>query len=261
MSRHQEKARLAAQTALGAGYFEAVLEAPAIARDARTGQFALVGCRPADEPLVDPILLRPFSFLARDPAAGTVSIFYRVVGRGTDLLSRAHEGDRFELVGPLGRAWPEPEAREVLLVAGGVGMPPLLDLAIELGADHEVTVFYGGRSKDHIHLVDRFEAAGARLVVTTDDGSLGARGTNVEALRAHLEHGDHAPTVYACGPEGMLAATAALTREKDVRAFVSVEAPMACGIGVCRGCAVRTKDGYRMACVDGPVFDAREVYP
>lgn len=263
IGRHQVAAPIVAQSDLGAGYHVLVLEAPAVAGDAAPGQFALVGTRPVEEPLVDPLLLRPFSFLRADPGTGHLEIFYREVGRGTGILAKARPGAALTVVGPLGRPWPDPATPEVLLVAGGVGMPPLLDLAEALaGRDHAVHVFYGGRSADHIHLTGRFEAAGCEVHLSTDDGSLGNTGTNVEALDRWLEAPGRAPaTLYACGPEGMLAAAARLARDRGVPAFVSVEAPMACGIGVCRGCAVRvTGGGYKMACSDGPIFDAKEIY-
>ncbi len=261
--RHQVDAPILEQVALGGDYHRLVLEAPEVARDAEAGQFGLLGVRPRREPLVDPLLLRPFSFLRRDAVAGTVEVFYRVVGRGTALLAAGRPGDRLTLVAPLGRPWPAPGSGAVLLVAGGVGMPPLLDLAEALaGTGREVHAFYGGRSGAHLHLVDRFEAAGSEVHLATDDGSVGERGTNVAALDRWLAgHTVAGATVYACGPEGMLAAAAGVARAHAVRCLVSVEAPMACGIGVCRGCAVPVAaGGYKMVCTDGPVFPAEEIY-
>ena len=261
--RHQVDAPILEQAALGGDYYRLVLEAPAVARAARAGQFGLLGTRPSREPLVNPFLLRPFSFLRRDKDAGTVEVFYRVVGRGTALLAALRPGDRLTLVAPLGRPWPAPGTAEVLLVAGGVGMPPVLDLAEALaGAGPAVHAFYGGRSRDHIHLVNRFEAAGCEVHLATDDGSLGEQGTNVAGLDRWLaDRPDAEATVYACGPEGMLAAAAAVARARSVPCLVSVEAPMACGIGVCRGCAVPlAAGGYKMVCADGPVFPAEEIY-
>jgi dihydroorotate dehydrogenase electron transfer subunit len=261
--RHQEAAEIVETRVLGGDYHVLVLNSPRIAEAALAGQFVMMGVRPVDEPLVDPLLLRPFSFLSRDAAAGTLEIFYRVVGRGTRLMPQLSAGTRVNVLGPLGKAWPRPPG-DVVLVAGGVGMPPILDLATEIAAGGDgpaMTLFYGGRSAEHIHCVERFEAAGADVRIATDDGSLGTHGTCVAALDAFLEGGGgQGATLFGCGPDPMLAALAKVAKRHDRRAFVSLEAPMACGIGVCRGCPVRFEDGgYRMVCVDGPVFPAEEV--
>lgn len=211
-------------------------------------------------------LLRPFSFLSRDPEAGRLEVYYREVGRGTRLLADLPDGAEIAIIGPLGRPWPELGAPEAALVAGGVGMPPLFDLAADLAASGDagrVHVFYGGRTRDHVHLVERFEATGVRLHLSTDDGSVGRRGTNVSDLEAWLAGRDDGAAVelFACGPDGMLRAAAEVGRRRGLTTWVSLEAPMACGIGVCRGCAVpHTGGGFKMVCTDGPVFRAEEVY-
>lgn len=262
--RVQTTATLVAKQDLGADYWVLTLHVPGVAQVAGAGQFVLVAARPIEDGQTDPLLLRPFSFLSRDPDAGTVELFLRVVGRGTDLMTRWPLQARVNCLGPLGGRWPMPGDGPALLVAGGVGMPPLLDLAVSLrSGPREVHVFYGGRSAEHIHLVDRFEAAGAFVHVCTDDGSLGQRGTNVAALEAWIaDHGVAGATIYGCGPEAMLRALAASEAAGAAEHnWVSMEAPMACGIGVCRGCAVPHRDGgYRMVCVDGPVFEASEMF-
>ena len=255
-------ARVAGRIDLGGGYHVLCLEAPAVARAAAAGQFVLLSVRPRDLPGLDPLLPRPFSFLGRDAAGGTVELFFRVVGRGTARLAALQVGARLDLLGPLGRGWPTPTASRALLVAGGVGLPPILDLAAELSrAGTPVEVLYGGRSRTDIHLLDRFEAAGVPVTVTTEDGSCGSAGRVTEPLRARLESaGDDALCLYACGPTGMLKAVAEAGRAHGVSTSLSLEAPMACGVGVCRGCAVPAAGGgYRMVCTEGPVFAAEEV--
>lgn len=244
-----------------------VLDSPLITRDARPGNFVLagVGCS-GEETGSDPLLPRPFSLLSASPEDGKVEIYFKVVGKGTALMAALSRGDRLRLVGPLGNQWPQPEG-DLLLVTGGVGVPPISFLAeaIAAGGPRErgqAVLFYGGRTMGDIQLVERFEESGVEVHLATEDGSAGEKGTCVDALSRWL---DARPpqvgtTVFACGPTGMLSATARLAEKRGLPAYVSVEAPMACGIGVCRGCAVEMRDGsYRMACDDGPVFLAEEV--
>ncbi|RMG11175.1 MAG: dihydroorotate dehydrogenase electron transfer subunit [Deltaproteobacteria bacterium] len=264
-----EAAEVRENRALGSGYHLLSLEAPEVAARAAAGHFLMLAPAPETGPSFDPLLPRPFSFLARDPAAGQVQLFFRTVGRGTRLLAAQPPGTRLRALGPLGRPWPDVPAEPALLVAGGVGMPPILDLATELAArGRAVEVFYGGRGACDLHLLDRFRATRASLTLATDDGSQGWRGRVTEPLEARLADGATG-CLYACGPTPMLRAVARLGERYALPTYVSLEAPMACGIGVCRGCAVpaRLGDGsghdapqsYRMVCVDGPVFEAGEV--
>ena len=261
MSRTFSEAVVRARAALGGGYHLLTLEAPAIAAAAEPGQFVLLSPRGARDPGVDPLLPRPFSLVERDAAQGTVEIFFREVGQGTALLAAVPLETPLRILGPLGKPWPAPEG-EAFVVGGGVGMPPILDLAATLAAAGQpVRAFYGGRGAEHIHLVDRFEGARVPLQISTDDGSVGHAGRVTEPLAEALRACAGAATVYACGPEPMLAAVAQVAKAAGRRAWLSLEAPMACGVGVCRGCAVQVGEGYQMVCVDGPVFDASEVYP
>lgn len=259
-----EPARVQKLDALGGGYHHLTLEAPHLAAGA-VGTFALISTRPVGAAFVDPILPRPFSFLARDIARGQVEIFFREVGRGTRALARLAVGSAIPTLGPLGCGFAPPTTEQVVLLAGGVGMPPLLDLGGELSGRHQVTCFYGGRSRSDLHFLDRFEAAGITVVASTDDGTMGASGTNVAAFEALLSRPDAfekgALTVYACGPTPMLRAASSLAAKHGLSLQVSLEAHMACGIGICRGCAVARngESGYAMVCQDGPVFSSEEV--
>ncbi len=261
-----EPARVVGMDALGGGYHHLILEAPHLAAG-EAGTFALISTRTVDASGLDPLLPRPFSFLARDPEAGRVEIFFREVGRGTRALARLPLGSAIPTLGPLGCGFTEAKTEKVVLLAGGVGMPPLLDLGIALSKSRQVTCFYGGRSRSDLHFLDRFEAAGITLVASTDDGTMGASGTNVAAFEALLSRPGgfqkDALTVYACGPTPMLRAASALAKVHGLSLQISLEANMACGIGICRGCAVARngEEGYAMVCQDGPVFSAEEVTP
>jgi len=222
--------------------------------EGRPGQFVMV----RGEWGSDPILGRAFS-LVRAGAGG--EILARVVGRGTALLAAARVGDRLSVLGPLGSAFAPPAAGErCVLVAGGVGVAPLIYLAEQLAANGPRPRFlYGARSAADLPLRERI-AAVSELAITTEDGSAGERGLISAPLERLLADG--APSrVYACGPEGMLAAVARIALAAGVPCAVALESPMACGMGTCKGCAVPAADGgYRYVCTDGPVFDAAELY-
>jgi dihydroorotate dehydrogenase electron transfer subunit len=253
--------RLLEREDLGAGYHRLCLEAPDLARGA-AGTFTLLSVRAQDDAALDPILPRPFSFLSRDPEQGRVEVLLKVVGRGTAALAGLAPGARLRVLGPLGQGFPEARAETLLLLAGGVGMPPILDLASEEAGRRRVVVFYGGRGRRDLLLLERFEALGVTLVASTDDGSFGVRGTNVGALRAWLAQASGGRVeAFACAPRPMLRAAQALAAEVGLHLWLSLEAHMACGIGVCRGCAVRRADGagYHMVCTDGPVLPAEAV--
>jgi len=239
------------------------------------GQFLMVKVSGTD----DPLLLRPFGFssFVRRGLGGDAEAWYRVAGRGTALMSRWAVGDRISFIGPLGRGFPLPPAGDrPLLVAGGVGIPPLLFLARSLqgsagGGEGRPLVLYGGRTRRQLFGLDALEAAGAEVATCTEDGSHGRRGL-VTALLTGLDLSGF--RVYACGPNPMLAAVWRLAagpaegpgKARCRGAHLSLEARMACGFGVCAGCAVRVappggEEGpsYLRVCRDGPVFDAGQL--
>ena len=219
---------------------------------AEAGQFAMV--RGADWGQ-SPLLPRPMSYLS---AGTTPSILIKVFGEGTLRMARAVPNEPFDFLGPLGNTWrtPRPERRQIL-VAGGVGVAPLLFLARELTAsDRRPMALYGGRSARDLPLYDELGDI-AELSLTTEDGSRGARGRVTDLLEPLL-----APDVevYACGPDRMLAKVAEICERRDVPCEVSVETPMACGYGVCLGCPVPLRGGgYVYACTQGPCIDARKI--
>ncbi len=219
---------------------------------AQAGQFVMVHGQEWGQA---PLLPRPMSLLTSGTAP---SLLIKVVGEGTRRLARANPGERFQLLGPLGRGWrPLSPGKRALLVAGGVGVAPLLYLARELVAQgRRPVVVYGGRSAQDLPLDDEL-ARVAELHVTTEDGSRGRRGRVLVALEELLTSDVE---VYTCGPERMMAAVAERCREAGVPCEVSLETPMACGYGVCLGCAFKTTEGgYAYACVEGPCVTAERV--
>lgn len=213
----------------------------------------------------DPLLPRAFSLLAVRPG-GEVDILGKGVGKASALLEQAIPGARFSLLGPLGSSFPAPDPdREDWLVAGGVGLAPLMMHAVRNRDEQRggrLTMFYGGRSAADLVLTEEIAETGAELVLATEDGTRGQPGMVTDALEEALaRRGAGAPpTIMACGPEPMLEAVARLAHRRGLPCYLSLEGEMACGIGACLACAVPCKSRpYRYTCVEGPVFPLEEL--
>jgi dihydroorotate dehydrogenase electron transfer subunit len=228
--------------------------APRIARAVQPGQFLHLRIATAS----DFLLRRPFSVYG--VAGDTIEILYQVLGRGTRALSECATDDWLDAIGPLGHGWTVPEGvAHALLVAGGLGAAPLGMLAERLAArGAAVSVAYGAPSAERLTGRDRFERVARRVEVATDDGSAGEHGL-VTRVSERLMSDDTPDVVYVCGPEPMARRVAAQAQAAGVPCQVSLERLMACGIGACLSCVVTTTAGAKRACVDGPVFDAKEV--
>ena len=232
--------------------------------DSVPGQFMLL--RPVDAPFLLP---RPMSLFDReDREMGTViSFFFTVVGTGTRYLSQLRAGMELNVLGPLGRPFSLPDTQPALLVAGGRGIVPLHYLAKESrGSPARVKLLYGVGTAASLYPSP--EHIPCEISIATDDGSAGRKGTVVDLLEQVLteEYGNgQKPVVCSCGPDRMLASVASVAGEWGLSCQVCVEARMACGLGICRGCAVSLmsergeRSGYALACTDGPVFDARHI--
>lgn len=205
---------------------------------------------------IEPLLRRPFAFSGFDRRKTTCSMVYQRRGRGTDILSGKRKNERLDIIGPLGRPFPLPgRGKRALLVAGGIGLGPLLFLAAQL---RNAALVFGCRSKTFVPPARTF--AGARPVICTDDGSAGFRGTAADYLKSIESSVGRDTIVYACGPLPMLKACHEFAAGRGCECFVSVEQVMACGVGACMGCAVKSAEGgYLRACTDGPVFDSKEL--
>jgi dihydroorotate dehydrogenase electron transfer subunit len=218
-----------------------------------------------------------------------VEIFYKLMGKGSRALSRLKPGDRVDLLGPLGNGYHVPPSlTTALLVAGGIGVPPVVALAEMLARSQfmgrrprngkvgrrKMIAFVGGKTSDDILCLSDFRKSGAKVHVATEDGSVGHRGLVVDLLEAHLktQTSRQGSIIYACGPHAMLHAVAEIAERFPVPCQVSLEADMACGFGACMGCVIPVKqsavetwdtDGkrraYKLCCKDGPAFDAREI--
>jgi dihydroorotate dehydrogenase electron transfer subunit len=217
----------------------------------------------------DPLLRRPFGIHDFAPAAdgsARLAILYRVCGRGTSLMTRLRTGDRADILGPLGRGFDLSLAGEgrAVILGGGIGAAPLLYLARRLVARGiRPHVFLGGGCGTDVLGLEAFRELGLEVAEATMDGSLGFRGTVLDAFLRSGRADGGVGALYVCGPWPMMARTADLCRERGWRMEGAVEARMACGMGLCLGCAVQgapaAPERYRMVCRDGPVFSLEDL--
>jgi len=221
------------------------LETPPIFFYSKPGQFVMVGF---PENVRGPFLRRPLAIAYTQKKV--LGIVFRVVGGGTRMLSQIKEGQEIPILGPLGNNFPKPEGKAIL-VAGGVGLPPLLYAAQKWP---DVELIYGEQTEKQIckGLLD----LNCSVNCCTDDGSYGQEGFVTKLLGKKIVEDC---TVYACGPDIMMKKCSEICAEKGVKCYVSLEAYMACGVGVCQGCAVPTTEGYQKVCKDGPVFDSQVI--
>lgn len=211
---------------------------------------------------LNPLLRRPFG--AHKINAGIIEILYKVVGKATKILSTRKKGETLDVLGPLGNGFdlkPSTISQKPLaiLVAGGHGVAPLYALAEKL--QNPKAVIIGAKTKNHLVGAKEFRKLGVSVSVATEDDTEGHKGLVTDLLEKHIRTTiDHRQsTVYACGPKPMLKAIAELAGKYDIPCRVSFEEYMACGIGTCLGCPVKTHNGYKLVCKDGPVFDAKEI--
>ena len=263
MTLVNEQAHILTNECVGPNLHLMRLVSPSIASSIRPGQFVHMKIPGMDSH----ILRRPFSIYARHMDAGTLDVLYQVVGFGSEHMTSLGPGDEgVELIGPVGRSWQPPDtAGRALLVGGGVGAAPLFMLAEQLrAAGVDTDVVLGAQTEDALACRVRYESIlAAPPRCATDDGSFGREGFCTSLVTEAFADADIAGTSYdyvaVCGPEPLMKAVSAMAAAADVPCEVSLERRMACGVGACLSCIVDTVDGKKRACVDGPIFDAREV--
>jgi dihydroorotate dehydrogenase electron transfer subunit len=262
-------ARVIANVPLSRDYNVISLAAPGIADAALPGQFVMVKMAERREPL----LRRPFSIfeVMRDEHGSAIGItlLNKHIGRSTKLLYDARPDDRIACLGPLGRPWRVPGERRhgtACLVAGGVGLAAFATLAESFAADGiSQVLFYGARTGAELFHLDFFRGLGVELVLTTEDGSAGERGRVTAPLERRLAAAsDPHPIVYACGPDAMMAAAAAVSRRFKTRCLVSLERVMGCGLGGCYSWVFPVfgdsgRPHHVRSCLAGPVMDAEQI--
>jgi dihydroorotate dehydrogenase electron transfer subunit len=258
----QIKAKIISQRKIGQRYFKMSLVAPRIAKVAKPGQF--INIKVSDN--YEPLLRRPFSI--HRVGGSNIEILYEIVGLGTQILSQRKRGEYLDILGPLGNGFsyhlPLTNYQMSILVAGGIGVAPLLFLAQKIKTDHpkfNIQVLIGAKTKEQLLCEKEFKTLGYTVKISTDDGSKGFRGKVTDLLKEVLRttNDERQTTIYACGPRPMLKEISKITKIYKIPAQVSLEEHMVCGIGACLGCAVNTKEGYKRVCKDGPVFNAEEI--
>ena len=251
----QIKAKLLYNKRVKGRCFCGIIDAPKIAKKVGPGQFVNVKISPDS----DPLLRRPFS--VHKIKGSSIKILYEVVGRATRILSEKKAGEYLDIIGPLGKGFSIINSRISILVAGGMGVAPLVFLAEKIKKG-ELLVLIGAKTKGQILCEKDFKDLGCEVKISTDDGSKGFHGKVTKLLEQILHARQYtlgSIAIYACGPQPMLKAISCISGKHHIAAQISLEEHMACGFGACFGCTVETINGYRRVCKEGPVFQADEI--
>jgi len=230
------------------------VEAPLVARKRKAGNFVIVRATPNGERI-------PLTIVDSDPDKGTIVIIVQAIGKTTHIITEMMEGEfLMDVVGPLGEPTPVSDFGTVVCIGGGVGTAVIYPIAKALKeAGNRVVSIIGARNRDLVILEDEMAAVSDELIVTTDDGSHGKKGFVTDALQEVITGQGKPDAVYAIGPLPMMRAVANVTREPEIRTWVSLNPIMMDGTGMCGACRVTVGNEMKFACVDGPEFDAHEV--
>lgn len=256
------KTKLIAKKELISGIFKFSIEAPEIVKQAKAGQF--IEIRVNDD--IEPFLRRPISIHNIDKDCGKLDFIFQKKGKGTEILSKKSVGDLIDIVGPLGNGtFDYSNYQNLAVIGGGIGIFPLYELSKNAKNEGKnVNIYLGFRNKYLIVLENEFKNISTNFILTTDDGSYSKKGFAIDFLKQDIESG-RIDSIYACGPLPMLKAVQKLALEKNIFCQISLEEKMACGLGVCLGCAVKTSDSfkdapqYKHVCKNGPVFNAKDI--
>ena len=275
----QAKVRIVENVPIAKQTYRLRFDCPEIATRIVPGQFVMIRLADCD----DPLLARPFALY--DTVLGVsgkpvgLDIVYLVLGKMTTRLAGLLPGTELDVWGPLGNGFSSQESGHLVMVAGGIGQTPFPALAQEafgrrsygdpprsVAAVQRVTLCYGARSSDYLADIDRFEHLGVDVRVSTDDGTAGHKGLVTDLVKDVLSEkkAEEQIRIVCCGPEPMMESVAAIAAQSDISCQVSLETPMACGIGICFSCVTRVRDAtgewdYKRTCVDGPVFEASQI--
>ncbi len=269
MSQQQQTVLISSHTQIGEGYYVVGVASPWLAQASQPGQFVM--CR-----LPNANLLWGRAFSVYDVVGDEVFLLYKVMGRGTSLLSEKKVGEQLEIIGPLGNTFSKPKPDQfLLLVGGGVGLPPLYFYAKTYQEQaSQMRVMIGARDKENVILEEEFKALGCQVEVSTDDGSAGLKGLVTELLKKAIRNNSKIKDkllIASCGPNPMLKAVSAIGIEEKIPTEISMEESMACGLGVCIGCVVKTHcspeqkeelkrdETYTRLCCEGPVLEGSRV--
>ena len=233
-------------------YYKLTFRSKKLSKKVRPGQFMQMMIQPA----LDPFLRRPFSYYRVH--GDKIEVLYEILGRGTGLLSQKQKGERLKIVGPLGRAFtPKVKKKKRVLVAGGVGVPPLIYLAETYAMDY---LLIGTKSKAEVMPRKELANVKAKVLYSTNDGSYGKKGyVSVLLEEVIKKEGAENLFIQTCGPNVMMQAVMDTAVREGIEGEASIDKPMACGVGVCLGCMVKTPTGWVPSCTQGPVFRFDEI--
>ena len=251
--KFEEIVSIISQEKIAEGVYDMWLRTEEIATHAKAGQFVSVYCNDGTK-----LLPRPISICEVNKEEKALRLVYRVAGGGTAEFSQMKAGETLRILGPLGNGFTLGE-KSAFLIGGGIGIPPMLQLAKELNCEKQIVLGY---RNDELFLADELKQYG-EVIVATEDGSVGTKGNVLDAIR---ENGLKADVIYACGPTQMLRALKQYAAENDIECWISMEERMACGIGACLACVCKSKEkdhhtnvNNKRICKEGPVFRAEEV--
>ena len=253
--RSKEVCKIINQTKIAEDIYSIGIASQKIAKEAIPGQFVSLYCEDKSR-----LLPRPISICEIDKDKGAIRLVYRIAGAGTAEFAELKAGDTIEVLGPLGNGFPLERAmgKKVFLIGGGIGIPPMLEVAKQLEAEKIAICGY----RDETYLVDDLRA-NAKVIIATEDGSTGTKGNVLDAIADNELQAD---IIFACGPTPMLKALKAYALANDIECYISMEERMACGVGACLACVCQSKDkdhhsnvNNKRICKDGPVFLATEV--
>jgi dihydroorotate dehydrogenase electron transfer subunit len=236
-------------------FWRLVFDAPQLAQEVKPGQFVHIR---TNEGGLEPFFRRPFSVYR---VQRYVEIFYEAVGPGTKLLSLKQKGDTIDVLGPLGTPFnlPPNDTKQVVMIAGGIGIAPMLILSDVLKKRRvDLHLLYGGRTRAHVYPMKEFKDNGVKVQIATDDGSVGIKG-RVSNLFDKVKFNPADTYIYTCGPNPMMKAVQEFANSNKIKGQAACEELMACGLGACLGCSIETKQGFKTVCYDGPAFDLDQV--
>ena len=252
----KELGKILSQEMIGTGIYSMWMELPQIVPCSKPGQFISVYCKDGSR-----LLPRPISICEIDTEKKALRIVYRTAGKGTEEFSKMTAGETLEVMGPLGNGFPlerMQEGKKAFLIGGGIGIPPMVELAKQLNGEKQIVVGY----RDELFLTEELKENGT-VYVATEDGSCGTKGNVLDAIRENKLQAD---VIYACGPTPMLRALKGYAEENGIECWLSLEEKMACGIGACLACVCKSKEiddhshvHNKRVCKDGPVFLSTEV--
>ena len=253
MGKYKETAIIIRQEEIADNIYSMWLKNDNIASEAVPGQFVSLYCNDGSR-----ILPRPISICEIDRVDGALQLVYRVAGKGTEEFCGYHSGKLIEVMGPLGNGFPL-KSKKAFLIGGGIGIPPMLELAKQLDCEKQIILGYRDRQTFLVNELKKY----ADVYIATEDGSVGTKGNVLNAIE---ENNLSADIIYACGPTPMLRALKEYGQKNNIETWISMEETMACGIGACLACVCKSKNkdhhtnvNNKRICKDGPVFLAQEV--